>query len=400
MARATPPLPRDLALRELRYDWQAAACFVSALVGVLAPLMILLALKNGVIGTMVDRLVEDPSNREIIAMGAETYDETFFAEISTHEDVGFVIPATRRINAAATALRNPANRALERGVTLVPSAEGDPLLSGGAPTPGAVWLSQSLSEALSLSQGGEIEMLIGREIDGTRETARVSFTVAGVAAPEAVTRQVMFLSLPDLLAVEAFRDDRSIEVETYGADRDPPERYASFRLYARDLADLPTLLRALEARGAQVRPRAENATLLLAFRSNLNLLYAGIALIAVAGFWAAMAANLRGMVERQRVVFSLLLLLGMGRAAAARVPLIQSIVLVLGGVLLTLALMLPALLLINAVFADPSGNALAKLGLVDVAATLVLGVVTAGTAALWAMRSVRQVQTDEVLRHG
>ena len=400
MGVSAPPLPRDLAVRELRYDWQAALCFVSALVGVLAPLMILLALKNGVIGTMVDRLVEDPANREIIAMGADSYDPAFFAEFSARDDVGFLIPATRRINAAASALRNPVNRALERGVPLVPSAEGDPLLSGGAATPGVVWLSHTLAQTLSLSAGDQIEMLIGREIDGNRETARVTFRVAGVTAPEAVSRQAMFVSLPDLLAVEAFRDDRTISVETYGDARETPERYASFRMYARDLADLPVVLRALNARDVQVRPRAENATLLLAFRSNLNLLYTGIAIIAVAGFWAAMAANLRGMVERQRVVFSLLLLLGMSRAAAARVPLIQSVILVLGGVVLTLALTVPILVIINVVFADPSGNPLATLGPLDVVATVGLGIVTAGTAALWAMRSVSRIETDEVLRNG
>jgi putative ABC transport system permease protein len=394
------PLPRDLAIRELRHDWQAAACFVSALVGVLAPLVILLALKNGVIGSMVDRLVEDPSNREIIAIGAESYDKAFFVEIGSRDDVGFLTPATRRINAAASAVRNPVNRALERGVPLVPSADGDPLLSDGAARPGAVWLSHSLSQALSLSAGEQIEMLIGREIDGNRETARVTFQVAGIAAPDAVSQQAMFLSLPDLLAVEAFRDDKSITVETYDTRRAPPERYASFRLYARDLTDLPALLGALEARGVQVRPRAENATLLLAFRSNLNLLYIGIAIIAVAGFWAAMAANLRGMVERQRVVFSLLLLLGMSRGAAARVPLIQSVILVLGGVFVTLILTMPVLLVINAVFVETSGDALAKLGVVDVVVTVLLGVLTAGTAALWAMRSVSQIETEEVLRNG
>ena len=33
------PLPIHLALSELRHEWQAALCFVAALIGVLAPLM-------------------------------------------------------------------------------------------------------------------------------------------------------------------------------------------------------------------------------------------------------------------------------------------------------------------------------------------------------------------------
>ncbi|WP_231125786.1 hypothetical protein [Roseovarius gahaiensis] len=161
-------LPITLALKDLRHDWQAAVCFIAALVGVLAPLLIVLALKNGVIGTMVGRLVEDPSNREILAVGAGRYDQDFFNALAARGDVEFAMPATRSINTSADAVQNMANRQLERAVPLVPSAAGDPLITAFAPVgPGQVYVSAALSEALGgLRAGAMLEILIGREIDG------------------------------------------------------------------------------------------------------------------------------------------------------------------------------------------------------------------------------------------
>ena len=395
------PVPLSLALRELRHEWLAALCFVAALVGVLAPLLLLLALKNGVIGAMVDRLVEDPANREIIAMGAESYDAAFFTRVGAWSETGFIMPATRRINAQASAIRNPATRALDRSVPLVPSAPGDPLIaSDSGAAPGQVWLSSEIASAIDATTGSEIEMLIGREVDGTSETARLPLRVLGVLAPDAYGRKAVFLSLPDLLAVEQFRDDLRLGVEDLARADTSPERYASFRLYARDLNDLQPLMNRLAAEGITARPRVENVALLLGFRDNLNLLYGFVAVIAVLGFWASMVANLRGMVERQRVSLSLLQFLSMTPRACAQIPLAQSLVLVGVGVMLTLVLVLPGLVVLNTAFQAPSGDPVARLGLSDIGWVLVLGAVTGGSAALWAMRAAAAITSEEVLRNG
>lgn len=395
------PVALSLALRELRHEWLAALCFIGALVGVLAPLLLLLALKNGVIGAMVDRLVEDPANREVIAMGAESYDSAFFARVGGWPETGFIMPATRRINAQASAVRNPATRALDRSVPLVPSAPGDPLIvSDRGVVPGSVWVSSELANALDTTEGTEIEMLIGREVDGTRETARLPLVVLGVLPADAYGRKAVFLSLQDLLAVEQFRDDLRLSADDLGRAESAPERYASFRLYARDLNDLQPLMNRLAAEGITARPRVENVAVLLGFRDNLNLLYGFIAVIAVLGFWASMVANLRGMVERQRVSLSLLQFLSMTPRSCAQIPLAQSLVLVGIGVMLTLVLVLPGLAVLNTAFQAPSGDPVARLGLSDIGWVLVLGALTGASAAIWAMRAAASISSEEVLRNG
>lgn len=392
-------IPVTLALRELRHDWQAALCFIAALAGVLGPLLIVLALKNGVIGTMVGRLIEDPSNREILAIGAGAHDAAFFAALGVRQDVGFVVPATRSINTSANAVRNEASRKLERAVPLIPSAAGDPLISGAPVAPGQVWISDALAQDLSAGAGDTLDMIIGREVDGQRENARRDLQVIGVVPAEIWPRAAVFLSVPDLLAVERFRDDLSATPANWTEPVAEPESYASFRLYARSLDDIGNLAAHLSDLGVQSRPRAENAALLLSFRRNLNILFTAIAALAMFGFWAAMSANLRGMVERQRVIFSLYSMLTMPDRQRCLIPVVQSLALVLVGVMATVILILPFLVAINAVFDSVPGESVARLYAGDILATLILGAFTAVTAAVWAVVAVRNVDPQEVLTH-
>lgn len=391
-----------IALREMRHEWLASLCLVAALVGGLAPLLLILALKNGVIDAMVGRLVEDPANRELIAVGAGRHGPAFFEGLAARADVAFVMPATRAINAQANALRNPATRRSEASVTLIPSAAGDPLLAGAAPfvRPGAVVLSAELAEALGLRAGGQVEMVIGRDIDGRREAARARFEVLAVLPPERYTRKALFLALPDLLAAERFRDDPALTPESWQEPRPAPETYASFRLYAARLEDIAPLGASLRAAGVETRPRAQNAALLLNFRNNLGLLYGVIAVLGVAGFWAAMAANLRGMVARQRLAFSLLALIGMPRRQRRLVPMVQSVLLALAGMVAALGLVAGILLVVNQLFQRSTGETVAWLGLADLGATLLIGAIVAVTAAIWSLRAVDGIGPDQVLREG
>lgn len=391
-------VPVTLALKELRHDWQAAACFLAALVGVLAPLLIILALKNGVIATLLGRLVDDPSNRELIAVGARSHDAAFFQTFEARDDVAFVLPATRRINTVANAVRHQEARRLERKVTLIPSAAGDPLIPDAQVAPGRVVLSEALAAELEAGPGDVLELRIERRIDGLPETALRDLAVAGLARAELYGRKAMFLSLPDLVAVERFRDDAAISIADWTASRPAPETYASFRLYAATLVDVDGLEAELSSMGVESRPRAENVALLISFRRGLDLLFLVIAAIAATGFWAAMAANLRGAVERQRTSLSLLALLGLPEGGRRLIPTVQSVVLVMGGVALTLLLVLPTLVLINRVFVPDGLDSIARLGPLDIFGTVLLGLVTAISASIWAVFAIKEITPDEVLR--
>lgn len=393
-------LPISLALKELRHDWQAAVCFVAALVGVLAPLLIILALKNGVISSMLDRLVDDPANRELIAVGAGDHDAQFFRVMTERPDVAFIVPATRSINAVANAVRHTQARRLVRKVVLIPSAPNDPLSPAAQVTSGAVVLSANLAEALAADTGSTLELRIERRIGDQPETAVRSLTVAGIVPAERYSREAMFIDLADLVAIEQFRDDRGITTETWAASRPLPDRFASFRLYANTLGDIAALENDLEAQGVSSRARAENVDLLISFQRSLNLLFVVIAGLAMAGFWSAIAANLRGTVERQRISLSLLRLLGLSETGRRALPAIQAVVLVFLGVFVTLICVLPALLLVNRFFTPDGFDQIAQLGPHHIFWTFILGLLTAISASIWAVSAIGSISSDEVLRAG
>lgn len=390
-----------IALREMRHEWLASLCFIGALVGGLAPLLLILALKNGVLDRMVNGLVEDPRNRELIVIGTGLYEDAFFTELASQNGVGFVSPATRSINAMANGVQNPTARLLEKAVPLIPSGSGDPLSGVAADiAPGQTVLSFALASALQVKAGQSVRMLIGREISGVRETARADLHVLSVMEPNRYERPLLLLSLQDMVAVERFRDDASIQVDEWRDPRPLPDHFASFRIFAQDLKDVAQLQDYLKQQGIEVRPRASNIRLLLGFRENLSFLYATIAVLAVIGFGAAMVANLRGMVERQRISFSLLALIGMPLAARRMVPLVQSVTLVFVGITLTLLVVLGMVFAVNAAFLSSSGYRIAHLSLGNVVAALTVGLVLSGLSAIWAIRAIDGIGADEVLRDG
>lgn len=393
-------LSASLAIRELRHDWQAALCFVAAIIGILAPLLIILALKTGVLSTMVDRLVDNPANREMIAVGAGRHDQAFFTDMAARDDVAFIVPATRSINTVINGVRNQKTRKLERNANLIPSGEGDPIAAGFAVRRGEILLSASLAEKLEAGVGATIELRVDRRIDGQGETGTTDVTVIGVVPAINYERDAVFVSLPDLVAVERFRDSAESTVENWNQLADMPDSFASFRLYANTLGDIAPLERALEARGVASRPRAQNVDVLISFQNGLNLLFLLIAGLALFGFWASMSANLRGAVERQRVSLSLLRLLGVSEKERRLIPLVQAVVLISIGLICTLVLVGPTIIGINLSFTPEGFERIAFLSLTQVFWTVAIGWVTAVTSAIWAMIAIGGIEADEVLRAG
>ncbi|HYQ70742.1 MAG TPA: peptide ABC transporter permease, partial [Gammaproteobacteria bacterium] len=54
-----------LASRDYLHEWQMSVCFMLGLAAVLGPMMVLFGLKSGIVGAMMQGLIEDPGNREI-----------------------------------------------------------------------------------------------------------------------------------------------------------------------------------------------------------------------------------------------------------------------------------------------------------------------------------------------
>lgn len=88
-------------LRDLIYDRKVSFFIVSALVAVIAPLLLLFSLKYGIVSQLQNQLLNDPQNLEIKINGMQsnkTLDQNWFADLRQNERVRFVIPLTRSLN--------------------------------------------------------------------------------------------------------------------------------------------------------------------------------------------------------------------------------------------------------------------------------------------------------------
>lgn len=334
-----------LAWQDYRHEWRLSLCLILGLAAVQAPLLALFGLKFGIVATLTGRLVEDPRNREIVAIGSGRFEPAWFAALAARPDVAFVLPRTRPISATAD-LRVP-DGAGRRPVTvdLIPTAPGDPLIEAwaieawtieawaiearaGVPTPpGAVVLTQPAAEKLGIGPGAAIEAGVGRHDGGRLEYARLRLTVGAVLPLAALDRDAAFAP-PDLLvAIEDYRDGRA--VPRLGAAGSPvpegPRVFPSYRLYARSIDDVPALRAHLLAQGLEVSTQAEAIETVQGLNRSLTVIFFAIAGIAALGYLASLSASGIANVERKHRELAILRLLGFRTGAIMLFPMAQAV---------------------------------------------------------------------------
>ena len=394
-----------LAWRDFVFDWRILLCYVIALIAVLAPLLVLLGLKHGLINTLTARLVESPRTRELVPISSRAYDTDWIATLRRRPDVAFAVPNTRAITAMLSLLRVPASGRVLRSVPMLPTAAGDPLLTG-LPTPVGIEqivLSQAAAEQLGVRVGDRLEARVGRRQDGADESVGWSVQVVAIAPRVAIQGDAAFVALPLLEATEDYRDGVAVDAFGTAGDRYPPNHrreYAKFRLYARSIYDVTPLERWLRAQGVEVRTRAEDIEAMILLGNALTKVFWLIAGIGVTGFAISLAAHLIGDVERKRRELSVMRLLGFPAGSIALFPATQALLVGLCGTLVAAMLFFPFAALLNHWFAGSlrSGEAICSLTPAHFVQVLVGTLGLALLSALWAGGRVARIEPAEGLR--
>lgn len=392
-----------LAWREQRSNLRASLCYALALASMLAPLLTLLALKNGVVDRMTEQLLRAPSTLEILPVGAGRYDAAFFQSLDAMPETGFVSPRTRSISSRLMALSTPDRRTLLRGPAMIPTGADDPVTRAPAPSfaKGEVVLSAEAARQLGVGVGSELVATSERERDGQVEHVEMRLLVSAIAPAENYGRVAVFAPLPLLVAVENFLDGAGEPGPDWidAALSAPRKTFASFRLYAASIFDVLHLRDAMEARGVSVRARGDEIETVLQLDRALDWLFVVIASVAGGGFWLSLAASLRSNVERLRETLSMFRLLGASRTTRFLFPMAQSALIVLAGAgMALLAYAVIAWLVDSRADGLTGGGSVMSLG--PAAMLEVAGVLTVGgaLAAAFASREAVSVRADEVVR--
>jgi putative ABC transport system permease protein len=342
-----------LASRDFRHEGQMSGFYILALAAVLGPMMVLFGLKFGIVGAMVDGLVEDPRNREIRPLGSGRYDTAWIEAVATRPEVGFIVPRTRSI-AASIDLTSDANPRILQ-VELIPSAKGDPLLPEDMPGPNgldSIVLSASAATRLGAQAGDVLDGSLARHYSGQRERVHLPLKVAAVAPAGAFVRDAAFVAVPLMEALEDYRDGRAVKALGWEGETGYERSYPGFRLYARSIYDVAGLAEGFQRQGIEVRTRAADIALVQRLDRNLSNIYWAIAIIGLVGFALSLSASLWANVDRKRKELSVLRLVGFRTGDIVWFPMIQAFYTALLGWALASLIYLGAAQVINQLLAD------------------------------------------------
>ena len=343
-----------LATKDYIHEWQMSGCFALALAAVLGPMLVLFGLKFGIVGGMLDQLIEDPRNREVIPVGSGRFDRAWIEQFRRRDDVEFVVPRTRSLAATFQLKSTSASRIIN--AELISSDYGDPLLNQGEDLPSGmnrVVLSHDLAKKLNVAKGDTLEGSVTRRYRGKKERVAVPLKVSGIAPTVAFARDGAFATVELVEAIEDFRDGRAVPAMGWSGDRLHEQRtYPSFRMYARSIYDVENITNDLLNQGVETRTKAADIALVMRMDTNLSAVYWAIAIIGLVGFSLSLGASLWANVDRKRKELSVLRLVGFRTGQIVWFPVIQAFYTAVIGWIMAVAIFWGASLAINGMLAD------------------------------------------------
>ena len=388
-----------LASRDYAHEWQMSGCFILALAAVLGPMLVLFGLKFGIIGNMLDELIQNPENREIRPVGSSRFDQDWFETMQRRSDVVFIVPRTRSIAATIELNSEQSNRIVR--AELIPSGTGDPLLPADAPLPvgtRSVVLSRQAADKLNVSIGDEIGGSVTRRYEGRKQRVHLPLKVASIAPRAAFARDGAFADVQLVVAIEDYRDGRAVPaLEWSGMPADKARTYPGFRLYAESIYDVADLSTDLSNQGIDIRTKAADIDLVMRMDRNLSAIYWAIALIGLVGFSLSLGASLWANVDRKRRDLSVLRLVGFRTGDIVWFPVTQAFYTAVLGWLMAVGIFLGAAYVINDMLGDQLSSGQEVCVLLPIHYALALGLTVGAAvlaAALAGWRSARIEPSD------
>ncbi|MDR1297571.1 MAG: hypothetical protein LBO05_09415 [Deltaproteobacteria bacterium] len=309
-----------MALRRYRHDWLYSLCAVFSMVAFLTPMLTVLGIRDGIVGTMTRRLLENPRNMELSPSGNRSFGPEFFDELRRHPDAAFLVPETRSISAAVN-LAVQGRPSLD--ADLAATAPGDPIVAmaglafpeGRGLAPGEIFVSEAVAEKLGLAAGSELTGRAGRRRGGAAESASLPMTVLGVVPGHAVAGHKVFCSLPLEEMVEDYRTGYGVpELGWEGPENPSPGRlFARFRLYSKDLDGVGRLRAHLLTLDVETVTQAAQIELVKNLDRSFTVVFLALFAVVGGGAFASAASGSTDQVVKMRRSLAVLSLLGMGR---------------------------------------------------------------------------------------
>ncbi|MDR0621117.1 MAG: hypothetical protein LBJ61_04485 [Deltaproteobacteria bacterium] len=291
-----------------------------SMIAFMVPMLTVLGIRDGIVGTLTRRLLENPRNRELSPIGTRSFRPDFFETLKTHPDAEFLIPETREISATINLI--------VEGIPsfdgdLYSSAPGDPLLSETlTPTElqhqlaiGEIYVSQGVAEKLGIGVGSELTGRVGRRRGGRNEYGRLPLKVLGVIPRHITPKFNVFCSLDLMRMTEDYRS--GFEVPELGWEgrpkSDEPSMYSRFRLYSKDLDGVERLRVHLLDLGVDTLTQAAQIKLVQDLDHSFTVVFLALFVVVGGGAFASAASGSIDQVVKMRRSLAVLALLGISK---------------------------------------------------------------------------------------
>jgi putative ABC transport system permease protein len=383
----------SLALQDLRRGDVGLLYGALAFAGILTPLLLLMAMKTGLIEGLVSELKAQPDVLNIAFVGDYVIDKDELATIQSLPGVGFIAPSTRAI-AARVELEGPQGDL--HTTDLLPSDGPDPLLQGRTLKTNDIAVSARLAKHLKVKLGERVVVLLERSLVSGLQQTKMALTVAAIIPKDQASRKIAIVHAKFLDHIEAYRDGYNVPGFDGGGANLSNRKvdYASLRLYAADFEAVEFLDAALNSRGYVVISNAPKIREIERTDSLLSGAFNVVAVIGLSGAFLALALNLYANIERKRVSLSMLRLMGLDARQVALFPLVQAIAAVGVAYLIAVVSYLIVAYAINLSW----DTTIAKLTLQQYGLAMAISLVGGCVAALAAARRAIVLEPVEALR--
>lgn len=287
----------------------------------MVPMLTVLGIRDGIIGTMTRRLLENPRNMELTPVGSQNFEEEFFEKLRAHPDTRFVIPETRILSATMELVK--------KGFATFPgdlsaTGPGDPLLQDTVEAGAAagrdlelneVYMAEALAEKMGLNPGDQITGRVGRRRGSVNESEELALTLVGVIPRHITPGYNIFCSLDLMRMTEEYRSGYAVPaLEWPGTPRpDVPYIYSRFRLYSKDLDGVSRLRTHLQSLRVETYTQAAQIELVKNLDHSFTVVFITLFIVVGGGAFASAASGSIDQVAKMRRSLSVLALLGMSK---------------------------------------------------------------------------------------
>lgn len=211
-------LPIILVKKCLCFETRLFLSMVLCFAAMIAPILIILGLKYGIVETLKERVLSQPEALQVTVKPKQDLTEEEICMMREWPEVGFLAPLARHLSfdvhvRATENLKSNVREPLE--AVLVASGKQDPVLlrDGIEPPSGQnIVLSQRLADHLGVKSGENVDIMVWRMNKGTKKWHNCSFTVSGILPHDASDASLVYVDSAIVREVEAYKENRGSEL--------------------------------------------------------------------------------------------------------------------------------------------------------------------------------------------